>query len=146
MKNRFFGLMVSVICCACNAGTAKEESKKVTVRTDSAVTQQEDAVAKNVFSGSIPCVDCDSIQTVIALKADSTFEKSTTYMGVRDSTVKVAPQSGTWRMVADTVELIRTTAPNKFILRDSVLLQLDVLGQPVLNRKGDTVGLKRVAL
>ena len=149
MKNRFFVLMGIGVFCACNSGTAKEETAAETEVVDSATVAQQpqpapDTLTGAVYSGLLPCVDCDSIQTVVALKGDSTFEKRVTYMGVKDSTLVVAPQKGRWSMIADTVQLLQTTAPNRFIRRDSVLLQLDLMGLPMLDKRGDTLGLKRI--
>lgn len=149
MKNRFFVWISMGVFCACNNGTAKENIAAETVAVDSSTTTQPaqaapDTLTGAVYSGMLPCIDCDSIQTVVALKADSTFEKRITYMGVKDSTVSVAPQKGRWAMIADTLQLLQTTAPNRFIRRDSVLLQLDLMGLPMLDKRGDTLGLKRI--
>jgi hypothetical protein len=146
MKNRFFVLISMGVFCACNNGTAKEETTAQTVAVDSnTVTQPSpDTLSGAVYSGVMPCIDCDSIQTMVSLKADSTFEKRITYLGLNDSTVAMAPQKGRWSMIEDTVQLLHTTAPNRFIRRDSLLLQLDLMGLPMLDKQGDTLGLKRI--
>lgn len=149
MKTKFFVWIMMGVFCACSNGTAKEEATAETVTVDSNTATQPlqpapDTLSGLVYSGMLPCIDCDSIQTVVALKADSTFEKRVTYLGLNDSTVVVAPQKGRWSMIADTVRLLQTTAPNRFIRRDSILLQLDLLGQPMRDKRGDTLGLKRI--
>ena len=71
MKNRFFVLMGIGVFCACNSGTAKEETAAETEVVDSATVAQQpqpapDTLTGAVYSGLLPCVDCDSIQTVVA--------------------------------------------------------------------------------
>ena len=150
MKDLLFVICTLAFLSACNNGTATEGAEKDTVSTETAappeVAPSPDTVAKEMYAGILPCVDCDSIRMVLYLKADSTFEKSTTYNGVQDSTISVAPEKGRWTMIADTLSLLQTNAPNKFIRRDSVLLQLDMLGQPMMNRQGDTIGLKKLMM
>ena len=147
MRKGFFVITAVTLLHACNNGTATEGSKKGPVKSDSVsapAAAETGNVPREVYSGTMSCVDCDSIQTVLYLNADSTFEKRTTYSGVRDSTFSMAPEKGRWTLVADTLVLLETNAPNKFIRRDSVLLQLDLMGLPVIDKKADTLALKRV--
>lgn len=147
MRKGFFVITAVALLHGCNNGTATEGSKNAPVKSESAHAPEPpvtDREPYEEYSGTMSCMDCDSIQTVLYLEADSTFEKRTTYSGVRDSTFSMAPEKGRWTQVNDTLVLLETNAPNKFIRRDSVLLQLDLMGLPVIDKKADTLALKRV--
>jgi copper homeostasis protein (lipoprotein) len=38
-----------------------------------------------VYTGTLPCADCEGIKTRIVLKKDGTFERNMTYLGKEDN-------------------------------------------------------------
>lgn len=84
------------------------------------------------YKGTLPCADCEGIQTTIKLNKDKSYVKQTMYLG-KDG--KVFEEKGlfTWNSEGNTITLsgIKNT-PNQYFVGENKLTQLDMAGKKVI--------------
>lgn len=124
MKPKFVVTALTVICLsfiACS-GTKKEEDKK-----------PETAEAKwaGTYEGTLPCADCEGIETSIVLKADNTFEKTDTYLKGEQKDTFTESGTLTWDEAKSQVTLVNGSGSFMYKVSDKSLTALDSQGKEV---------------
>jgi hypothetical protein len=147
MKQVLFILLVFGLF-SCNEQPANSEEKKSVTGLDSLSESEREAVRQMItYSGVVPCADCESIEVIINLFDDNSFEKRSLYSG-RKSTgpgSNEIVENGTWMMHGDTLHLVEVSAgPNRYIRTDSSIIQLDMDGNKISGALADKYVLKRV--
>ena len=89
-------LSVSIIACSCSSSQNQEQT----------VIQQQ---VPGIYEGTLPCADCEGIQTQLTLKEDAHFERSAVYLG-RDAAPFV--DSGTWHIADDSIVVLERSGHN----------------------------------
>ncbi len=84
-------LLVGVIACSCSSSQNQEQ----------AVIRQQ---VLGIYEGTLPCADCEGIQTQLTLKEDAHFESSAIYLG-RDEASLI--DSGTWQIADDSIVVLK---------------------------------------
>ncbi len=89
-----------------------------------------------VYTGIVPCADCDGIETVVIIHKDLSFRVQTKYIG---KSIEVFDKRGTfvWDKTGRMVELIGIpagTMPTRYQVGVNRLIQLDLAGNII---KGD---------
>lgn len=129
----------------------KETEKETDVTTvDSTVVQVDEHNAKNsldyigTYKGNLPCADCESIETTIALNEDS-YIKETNYKGKSD---KVFKETGkyTWNEAGNTITLSGSAVPNQYFVGEGVLFHLDADGKRIEGDLADSYRLTRIQI
>ena len=89
---------------------------------------------QGTYLGSLPCADCESIETKIIL-ADDSYIKETVYKG---KSKEVFKESGSfeWNKEGNTITLIGSEVPNQYLVGEDVLFHLDKDGKRI---EGDLV-------
>jgi len=107
---------------SCNSATTKIASTDSTLK----------AVAPGpyvgtVYTGTLPCGDCEGIDVSLQLNSDSSYFMNSVYRGSRvDSNKNSFKDTGTWTMHGlDTLILLQKRNAVKYIKTDSTLTQLD---------------------
>lgn len=84
-----------------------------------------------IWSGKIPCADCESISYRLSLKSDLTYKDRMIYNGVYSDPVS---SNGSWQLTGDVVKLTSTTgAVQSFRFESGKLIMLDAEGNAVPN-------------
>ncbi len=88
---------------------------------------------QGVYTGVLPCADCEGIQTVIHLDSNSNYQLETTYLDKPD---KTETKKGTFSWDKDggkiTLDnLSKTSYPVYYAVGENNLVQLDLKGNPI---------------
>lgn len=129
---------------------AENETEVEVVSVDSTVVQVDEHNAKNsldyigTYKGFLPCADCESIETTIALNEDS-YVKETIYKGKSD---KVSKETGiyAWNEAGNTITLSGSEAPNQYFVGEGVLFHLDADGKRIEGDLADSYRLSRIQI
>ena len=81
-----------------------------------------------IYSGIIPCADCDGINVQITLNSDETFKMSYQYI---DKGGDVFHDAGIfrWNANGDTIILDGKCVPRYYKVEENILIQLDLEGK-----------------
>ena len=84
---------------------------------------------QGTYLGSLPCADCEAIETKIILTDDS-YIKETVYKG---KSKEVYKESGSiqWNKEGNTITLIGSEVPNQYFVGENVLFHLDMDGKRI---------------
>ena len=83
-----------------------------------------------VYTGLLPCADCEGIKVILTLNRDETYELSYLYVGKSD-TPFVFSGEFVWDEAGGRITLPREDFPIRYKVGEGRLYQLDVEGNPV---------------
>ncbi len=96
------------------------------------------------YTGTIPCADCQGIETSLTLKKDKTYLLKTKYIGKSDI-FKEKSGTFTWNTEGSTIILQGiTNAPNQYLVGENILFQLDMSGKRITGAMADLYTLRKV--
>ncbi len=96
------------------------------------------------YTGTLPCADCEGMDIEIQLNKDHTFVKKTTYLGKGDRTFEVKGNFS-WFGAKNTITLEGITdAPDKYLVSEGMLTQLDMNGNVITGNLSEKYLLKKV--
>lgn len=96
------------------------------------------------YKGILPCADCEGIETTIRINRDSTFQLITNYLGKKSDSVETFG-SFVWNDKGDMIILNEIkNAPNKYLVRENSIVQLDIEGNVISGELADKYVLKKV--
>lgn len=119
---RFVIISAVGLLMACGNNSATEPG------SESSGTDTATAVSSEVYTGMLPCADCEGIDISLALYPDSSYTMNSVYKGSRvDSTNNSFNESGVWKIYGkDTVCLTgKDSSVLTYVKTDSTLTQLD---------------------
>lgn len=142
MKNLTFVFLFVLVLFSCKQEAGKTTETK-TAKTDSTAIVVEQALAEQMaafYTGSLPCSDCDGIETILTLNADEkrTFALEEQHKGKENKTVE---KKGTWSVNGDMVTLNAESGLMKYQLTEEGLVSLNADGT-----KRDSVSAKQYLL
>lgn len=127
-------LFVSIICLLALTTTVSCKKQNKT-STDNAMTtkttgdnSQNSLDWDGIYSGVVPCADCEGIQTTIILKRDNTYEMRTKYLG-KDNNEILQKDKFEWNKAGNEITLFgieENSAPSKYLVGENKLVQLDM--------------------
>lgn len=84
---------------------------------------------QGTYVGSLPCADCEAIETIIILTDDS-FVKEVVYKG---KSKEIFRESGSfeWNKEGNTITLVGIEKPNQYFVGENVLFHLDIDGKRI---------------
>jgi uncharacterized lipoprotein NlpE involved in copper resistance len=85
----------------------------------------------DIYSGRLPCADCEGIQTTLELGSGNSYVKKTIYMGKRDQIAKETKGTFSWNPEGSTITLENEAAPNQYWVAENRLYQLDMYGNKI---------------
>ncbi len=129
MKNLIFICFSIFVLISCQEDAKKTQDTK-TVTTDSPAIDTEQAMVNELaafYTGTLPCPDCEGIETILTLNADETrtFTLEEQYKGKEGKTVE---SSGTWTVANDVVTLNQQTGVSKYQITSEGLVSLNADG------------------
>lgn len=81
------------------------------------------------YVGSLPCADCEAIETTIILTDDS-FVKEEVYKG-KSKEIFIKSGSFEWNKEGNTITLVGIEKPNQYFVGENVLFHLDMDGKRI---------------
>lgn len=83
------------------------------------------------YKGTLPCADCEGIETEITLAKDETYTKKTKYLG-KDEKVFEELGDYTWKEDGNTLILEGIDSePMEYMVRENSLMQMDMQGNKI---------------
>ena len=83
------------------------------------------------YKGTLPCADCEGIETEITLNEDETYTKKTKYLG-KDEKVFEELGDYSWKEDGNTLILEGIdTEPMEYMVRENSLMQMDMQGNKI---------------
>ncbi len=136
-----FSLLLCIVCISA-VGCKKSNTQGKTATADNS----ENAIDwAGIYSGVVPCADCEGIQTTVTLNQDLTYTLYQKYLGKGDSTYT---QSGSfvWNKAGNEITLSGISdAASKFRVGENQLIQLDMDGNLITGVLADSYILPKVS-
>lgn len=130
-----FCLAVGIMACsepAVNTPEVSDESKNETgFNPDPAHTSQNALDYWGTYSGTLPCADCEGIQTELVLNEDETFVRTLTYLGKPEPNVFTEEGTYYWNEAGTEIQLTGAEGANQYKVGENILWQLDLNGDPI---------------
>ncbi len=83
------------------------------------------------YTGMLPCADCEGIEVSLTLYTDSTYHKTSTYLG-KDSPRSFEEQGKyRWDEAGRNIRLEGQEAPNQYLVGENRLVLLDMSGKKI---------------
>lgn len=122
-------IITTLVFIACS------ETKRINKDLMYAHTAQNSLDWAGVYSGSLPCADCDYIDTELRLNADGSYTLSTVYMGKGDEQPEILSGKFVWKGGLIMLEgIVEGTRPTMYKVEENQIRQLDMQGKEI---KGD---------
>ncbi|RZJ28311.1 MAG: META domain-containing protein, partial [Flavobacterium sp.] len=96
------------------------------------------------YKGTLPCADCSGVETSLELTEDFNYTLTTKYKGKSDKPVET---KGTFRWSNDETSIVLENiknAPNRFLVADNSLTQLDMSGKKIEGKLASNYILKKI--
>jgi copper homeostasis protein (lipoprotein) len=94
---------------------------------------------EGIYTGTLPCADCEGIQTIIKLDKDLTYEMKTKYQG-KDEKVFISKNSFNWNEQGSKISL---AAGGMYLVGENMLKKLDNEGNQITGNLADNYILKK---
>ena len=129
-------LLVSLMACN-NAEESKKEAEPAIVAPEGKViTPADEHNARNsldwagTYKGTLPCADCEGIETEIQLNQDSTYALSRRYLGKNDTPFS---ENGKWSWVDGSRIRLEgyKNSPQMYFVAEGKLIRLDEEGNSI---------------
>ncbi|NGM62904.1 copper resistance protein NlpE [Sphingobacterium sp. SGG-5] len=91
------------------------------------------------YLGSLPCVDCEAINTLLEVRRDNSYKLTYTYEGKSDDTFV---KQGFWKINKN--RLILHGVDYRYKITDDKLFQLDLAGNEITGDLADKYELARI--
>lgn len=147
-KLSIFAFALLLVSCGQKAKQA-EESAEVQTTTE-AVAAPDMHTAQNAldyagtYKGTLPCADCEGIETELTLTEDGKYTLKTTYLG-KDATAFEKAGTYSWKEDGSTIVLSDITdAPNHYFVAENQIFQLDMEGNKIIGDLADKYILKKI--
>lgn len=138
-----FSLLFSLSFLACQSG-----NKDDTVVSDN-VFEVDHSNAQNAldywgtYTGTLPCADCEGIETVIVLSQESTYTIKTTYLGKGSDNEINSQGSFSWNDEGNSITLLNEAEPNQYFVGENVLFHLDREGNRITGNQAERYRLEK---
>ena len=126
-----FGFILLLSCQPQKPATSDKENEEMK-NPDAAHTSQNALDWDGVYRGSLPCADCEGIETTVELKKDMSFKTKTIYVGKSDSVYETTGKMS-WNEKGNTVTLTPSdnSQATQYFVGEGVLTQLDKDGTKI---------------
>ena len=119
-------LLAVTIASALSCNPASKTSK-----IQSAHNSQNSLDWDGIYRGTLPCADCQGIQTPIYLNKDQTYTIKTKYLG-RENNEQETSGKFTWNKEGNIIQLENTGgSPGKYKVKEGALVHLDNEGKKI---------------
>lgn len=142
----FFVLLLLTSCTEQPAQIPVEDRKMQTSETqnpDPAHTSQNALDYWGTYYGTLPCADCEGIETALVLNEDMTYVRTLTYLGKPEPNVFTEEGTYQWNEAGTEIQLVGVTGANQYKVGENMLWQLDLNGQRITGDLGEFYTLRK---
>lgn len=118
-------LLVLLVLTSCKDKANQQENKEIEV-LPTADNSRNALDWDGVYTGILPCADCEGIKTQITLHQDLTYVKKQTYLGKTDETYTITGKFS-WNDAGSAIRLDHPY-PNAYQVGENSLFALDING------------------
>ncbi len=139
--NRVPIFIISILSIACGVSNSTQKTEAI---ADSHHSAQTSLDWQGSYKGTLPCADCEGIETILTLTDNQSYELKTKYLG---KTEDFFVQKGTfnWNELGNTIHLIGIEqAPNRYFVAENAVIQLDLNGERISGGLADTYRLQKM--
>lgn len=139
--------LVTLGSCKQHTGRSGGKNDSINSHTDSAAVAVDTVIRYLSYTATLPCPDCQGIQTTINLMGDYSYQKLSSHLGKKGKIAgETFDETGRWMLRGrDTVQLMDVTdGPNKYLKTDSSLVQLDLNGARIAGPQAAQYEFKKI--
>ncbi|QLE00243.1 copper resistance protein NlpE N-terminal domain-containing protein [Galbibacter sp. BG1] len=129
----FITLAVALVAMSCNEKAKKQTDEATTLTEEKVVVDDhnsENSLDWNgVYKGTLPCADCEGIETSLTLNADKTYSSNSVYLGKEGDPIE---KTGTfeWNNEGSHITL-DGDAQQQYMVGENTLIKLDNEGNKI---------------
>ena len=134
----------SLAIFSCNRATDSNERSATEAFTDTSIAKTDMHNSKNgldwngTYKGTLPCADCEGIETILTLNQDLTYVLVTNYLGRNDALEEEKKGDFSWDEQGSEITLTNVTSgPNKYKVGENLLWHLDANGDMITGDSAD---------
>lgn len=135
---------------SCNRATDSNERSATEGLTDVPIAKTDRHNSMNgmdwsgTYKGTLPCADCEGIETTLTLNTDLSYVLVTNYLGRNDALEEEIIGDFSWDEHGSEITLNNVTSgPNKYKVGESLLWHLDANGDMITGDSADHYILKK---
>lgn len=141
MKTKFLFIALAFGIAFTSCKTSKQTTKPAEKKTTHIIVGDNSQTSLDwagVYTGTLPCADCDGILTTLTLNQDLTYKRAITYKG-RTVTPQIETGKFTWDKGGVTIFLQNAdkSSPNRYLVGENQLKQLDMEGHVITGNMSD---------
>lgn len=129
-------LLASFVACNNAEESKKEADPAIAAPEGKVITPADEHNARNsldwagTYKGTLPCADCEGIETEIQLKQDSSYSLSRRYLGKNENSFS---ENGNWSWVDGSRIRLEGNrdSPQMYFVAEGRLIQLDGAGNRI---------------
>lgn len=144
-KILLFFILAHVVFSSCNQNPVSSDEQNTDEHAhDHSHNSQHALDWKGVYRGTLPCIDCDGIETTITLNEDFSYRYEEKFLGKPDAEIKVKSGIFSWTSDGNAVQLqglIR--GADLFSVGENALTQLDANGNKIVGEQASQYVLKK---
>lgn len=141
MMNRLYNftaasIIASLVLFSCQSDADRGNQEGVEMPSENVILDTEHNSENSIdyeglYSGTIPCADCEGVFTELILKPGNQFSITTKYLGTESD--EVFSKSGNYQWIdGNRIELLGIEdAPNKYLVGENQVWQLDMQGDRI---------------
>ncbi|GHT21476.1 hypothetical protein FACS189430_01580 [Bacteroidia bacterium] len=137
----FFLVAATISGCSNSAKQSSKQSKEIQA-IDAAHNSKNSLNYQGMYVGTVPCADCEGIETTIIL-GDTDYSVKTVYLG-KDKTEHKETGTYSWDESGQIITLKGIKdAPNKYFVGENYLKQLDMNGNEITGQLAEKYILRK---
>ena len=143
-------LLSIILITGCNETLKNKAKVSITPDTISSGVVSDQHFSNNsldwvgTYSGTIPCADCQGIETEIVLTSANTYIIKTIYLG-KERKLYEASGSLSWNVERNTITLTEIKiGPTQYFVGENKLIQLDISGYKITGNSADKYILLKI--
>jgi copper homeostasis protein (lipoprotein) len=152
MKNKLPFILIAITvmigCEASKQNAVSNQENKISIRNDSAHNSRNSLDWAGTYTGTLPCADCEGIETEIRLNNDLSYDITTKYSG-KSSNIFKSSNHFKWDESGSKIILEKTESPNitadQYQVGENTLTALDRDGNKIKTGNQETYILKKVS-
>lgn len=131
----FSFLLVTIVSCNTNSTTENKNISTDTPTVSAPVTGDNSMNSldwQGSYKGIVPCADCEGIETVITIGADSLYTLTLSYLGKKDAVAVKKNGRFNWNDAGNIITLSNMEGgADKYLVGENKLIQLDLEGNRI---------------
>jgi len=141
------GLLLIAVSCteqpAQSPGINDKSQAETAQNPDPAHTSQNALDYWGTYSGTLPCADCEGIQTELVLNEDMTFVRKQTYLGKPEPNAFKEEGSFQWNDAGSDIQLLGAQGASQYKVGENILWQLDLNGERITGELAEHYTLRK---